>query len=136
MVLSDILHEIREVHDIDMEALLKVMGISANEEEHTEQERAMLHSFVSGFITLPAFKVENDEIVKAVLDILLMKYQLPYSFLASTTGVSERDIKAFRKGEELPIQKKYTLAAQIFRLSNMICPFEETMQALKQKSGK
>ena len=45
-------------------------------------------------------------------------------------GVQKEQLASFQKGGEIPLSTKYTLAAQISRLSNMICPFDETMQAL------
>ena len=112
MELFDILQTAEEVSGIDMKAVLQAMGISVNVKEHTEQEQALICSFVSNFITLPAWRVDNDDIVKALLNVLVEKYK------------------------EIPLSTKYTLAAQISRLSNMICPFDETMQALKQTGRK
>ena len=96
----------------------------------------MICSFVSNFITLPAWRVDNDDIVKALLNVLVEKYKLPLSFVAATAGVQKEQLATFQKGGEIPLSTKYTLAAQISRLSNMICPFDETMQALKQTGRK
>ena len=119
-----------------MKAVLQAMGISVNVKEHTEQEQALICSFVSNFITLPAWRVDNDDIVKALLNVLVEKYKLPLSFVAAAAGVQKEQLASFQKGGEIPLSTKYTLAAQISRLSNMICPFDETMQALKQTGRK
>lgn len=132
MELFDILQTAEDLNGMDMKDVLQAMGISVNVEDHTEQELALICSFVSNFITLPAWKVENDDIIKALLDVLVKKYKLPVSFIAAAAGVQEEQLTAFQKGEDIPLSIKYTLAAQISRLSNMICPFDETMQALKQ----
>ena len=116
-----------------MEALLEAMGISACEGDHTEQENILLHAFLTGFSTLPLIHVENDDIVRAILDVLLHTYRLPLSFLASTFGVSNTDITAFMEGKDLSLQKKYTLSAQLCRLSNLLFPFAEMMKELKQR---
>lgn len=136
MELFDILQTAEEVSGIDMKAVLQAMGISVNVQEHTEQEQALICSFVSNFITLPAWRVDNDDIVKALLNVLVEKYKLPLSFVAAAAGVQKEQLASFQKGGEIPLSTKYTLAAQISRLSNMICPFDETMQALKQTGRK
>ena len=132
MELFDILQTAEEVSGIDMKAVLQAMGISVN----VEQEQALICSFVSNFITLPAWRVDNDDIVKALLNVLVEKYKLPLSFVAAAAGVQKEQLASFQKGGEIPLSTKYTLAAQISRLSNMICPFDETMQALKQTGRK
>ena len=87
MELFDILQTAEEVSGIDMKAVLQAMGISVNVKEHTEQEQALICSFVSNFITLPAWRVDNDDIVKALLNVLVEKYKLPLSFVAAAAGV-------------------------------------------------
>lgn len=47
MELFDILQTAEEVSGIDMKAVLQAMGISVNVKEHTEQEQALICSFVS-----------------------------------------------------------------------------------------
>ena len=136
MELFDILQTAEELNGMDMKDVLQAMGISVIVEDHTEQELALICSFVSNFIHLPAWKVENDDIIKALLDVLVKKYKLPVSFIAAAAGVQEEQLTAFQKGEDIHLSIKYTLAAQISRLSNMICPFDETMQALKQACRK
>ncbi|MCR0391648.1 XRE family transcriptional regulator [[Clostridium] innocuum] len=133
MDLFDDVQLAQEKLGIDMEALLEAMGISACEGDHTEQENILLHAFLTGFSTLPLIHVENDDIVRAILDVLLHTYQLPLSFLASTFGVSNTDITAFMEGKDLSLQKKYTLSAQLCRLSNLLFPFAEMMKELKQR---
>ena len=136
MELFDILQTAEELNGIDMKVVLQAMGISVNMEDHTEQEQALICSFVSDFITLPAWRVENDDIVKALLNVLVEKYKLPLSFIAAATGVQKEQLAAFLRDEDIPLSIKYTLAVQISRLNNMICPFDETMQALKQTGWK
>ena len=106
------------------------MGISVNVKEHTEQEQALICSFVSNFITLPAWRVDNDDIVKALLNVLVEKYKLPLFFIAAAAGVQKEQLASFQKGGEIPLSTKYTLAAQISRLSNMICPIEADRQEI------
>ena len=81
-------------------------------------------------------EVDNDDIVKALLNVLVEKYKLPLSFVAAAAGVQKEQLASFQKGGEIPLSTKYTLAAQISRLCNMICPFDETLQALKQTGRK
>ena len=61
MELFDILQTAEEVSGIDMKAVLQAMGISVNVKEHTEQEQALICSFVSNFITLPAVSYTHLE---------------------------------------------------------------------------
>lgn len=66
MELFDILQTAEEVSGIDMKAVLQAMGISVNVKEHTEQEQALICSFVSNFITLPAWRVDKLMIVSTI----------------------------------------------------------------------
>lgn len=132
MDLFDDVQLAQEKLGIDMEALLEAMGISACEGDHTEQENILLHAFLTGFSTLPLIHVENDDIVRAILDVLLHTYRLPLSFLASTFGVSNTDITAFMEGKDLSLQKKiYTVrtALQTQQSAFSICGNDEGIKA-------
>ena len=108
MELFDILQTAEEVSGIDMKAVLQAMGISVNVKEHTEQEQALICSFVSNFITLPAWRVDNDDIVKALLNVLVEKYKLPLSFVAAAAGVQRSSLHHFKRAGRFPFHKIHT----------------------------
>ena len=113
MELFDILQTAEEVNGIDMKAVLQAMGISVNVTKHTEQEQAMICSFVSNFITLPAWRVDNDDIVKALLNVLVEK-----AFSFSPQVLVEKSLRGWKEVEYEVVRDRFDNCITVCNMEN------------------
>lgn len=134
MKIEERIQQIKEVYGVDLYVLASKMDIDFHQIETSGSslEQAEVSSLLSGF-DIFAHPVSADTITRSIITYV-KQCGIQEEELSRITQIDLCDIKAFMAEEEVSMECRYQLLAQLYRFSNLLVPFLHMMQTLKQRT--
>ena len=119
--------QLYDSYGIDAKNLSNILNIekeTIEQDRCNEQERRRLYSLINGF-SIMEYQVENDDILRSIMEEMIQRYGITMKSLSGMIHVNEADLDAFYHQKEIPMEIKYTISCQLFRLGNAVFPLDE-----------
>lgn len=113
----DVLHEATGIERILLANFLLNDKSVVLSKDNMEESKNILRLFTITDCLIEGMGVSEDARVKGIIDVLVEDFQMDYKMIAGYMGMEKETIVNFMSdSNQLPYEKKYTLAVKVFSL--------------------